>query len=277
LYIDCHAHVFFSPIPKEAITDDIIGEMPTPTIDFITKMITNAKEKGVSQIIGVISNPKDFQNYEKQLELENIIHVIGISRNHASENQTELITLLQKEIERKTPHAIGEIGLDYSCVFENITKDEKNILVKNQQELFRKQIRIAKELDIPIVVHAGYKDDKDIVEIIKQEQAYDVGGQIHGYITKKEFIKELLDMGFYFSIGYVHLIEDGLREIIDIIPLKQLLIETDSPYHLMESPKKFIYPEDIVFVTSEIAKLKDISNKILADQVMGNARNLFRF
>ncbi|NHJ40579.1 MAG: hypothetical protein FK731_11150, partial [Asgard group archaeon] len=92
MYIDCHSHVFFSPIPKEAIGDDITVEIPIPTIEFIMKMITNAKEKGVSQIIGVISNPNDFQNYEKQLKLENIIHVIGISRNHASENQTELIT-----------------------------------------------------------------------------------------------------------------------------------------------------------------------------------------
>ncbi|NHJ48408.1 MAG: TatD family deoxyribonuclease [Asgard group archaeon] len=277
MYIDCHAHVFFSPIPKEAIDDDIIGDIPTPTIEFITKMISDAKKKGVSHIVGAISNPNDLQNYKKQLELENIIHVLGISRNHASKNQTELIALLQKEIERKTPHAIGEIGLDYSYGFENIAEEEKDILVKNQQELFRKQIRIAKELNIPIVVHAGYKDDKDIVKIIKQERAQDVGGQIHGYMTKKELILELLDMGFYFSIGYMHLINDKLKEIIDITPMKQLLAETDSPYHLMVSPKKFIYPEDIVFVTNEIAKLKEMNIKTLTNQVMENARKLFRF
>lgn len=63
LYIDCHAHVFFSPIPTESIAADIIGEIPTPTIDFINEMISNAKNKGVTHIIGVISNPKDFPRY----------------------------------------------------------------------------------------------------------------------------------------------------------------------------------------------------------------------
>jgi len=92
LYIDCHAHIFFSPIPKEAVAkEDIIGEIPTPTTEFITKMIFNAREKGVSHIIGVISNPKDFPSYQKQLELEDIIHVIGISRSNASEDFSNMI------------------------------------------------------------------------------------------------------------------------------------------------------------------------------------------
>ena len=53
LYVDCHAHLFFSPIPAEAIDKDITGEIPTPNMDVISKMISNAKEKGVSYIVGV--------------------------------------------------------------------------------------------------------------------------------------------------------------------------------------------------------------------------------
>ena len=60
MYVDCHAHLFFSPIPAEAIDEDVTGEIPTPNMDFIGKMISNAKEKGVSHIVGVISNPIDF-------------------------------------------------------------------------------------------------------------------------------------------------------------------------------------------------------------------------
>lgn len=277
LYIDCHAHVFFSPIPTEGIDEDITGEIPTPTRDFINKMISRAREKGVSHIIGVISNPKDFPSYQKQLELENIIHVIGISRNNALEDHSNLISLLEKEIERKIPHGIGEIGLDYSYGFDKLNKHEKTTLKKKQQELFRKQIRIAKDFDIPIVVHAGYGLDKDIVEVIKQEQVQDVGGQIHGYMSKKELVSELLDMGFYFSFGYLHTREEELKKIVEITPLERILTETDSPYHLMESPKKFILPEDVVLVTHEIAILKEVDLKDFTHKVMKNARELFRF
>ena len=200
LYIDCHAHLFFSPIPAEAIDEDITGEIPTPNMDFIGKMISNAKEKGVSHIVGVISNPNDFSSYQEQLELENIIHIIGISRGHALEDQSYTTSLLEKEIERKIPHGIGEIGLDYAYGFDKLNEHEKNTIKKKQQG---SQIQIAKEIDVPIVVHAGYGTDKDIVKILKQEQAQDVGGQIHGYMSNEELVSELLDIGFYFSFGYI--------------------------------------------------------------------------
>lgn len=277
MYIDCHAHIFFSPFPKKAFAEDITGEHPTPTTEFINKMIYNAKEKGVNYIIGVISNPKDFSSYQKQLELEDIIHVIGISRNNASEDSSNMISLLQKEIERKIPHGIGEIGLDYSSGFDDLNEHELNTLKKRQQELFRKQIRIAKEINVPIVVHAGYGDDKDIVEIIKQERAQDIGGQIHGYMTNKELVSELLDMGFYFSFGYLHVTNEKLKKIIEITPLEQLLTETDAPYHLIEPPLRFILPEDVVLVTNEIAILKAVKIEVLTNHVMRNAKELFRF
>ena len=277
LFIDCHAHLFFSPIPIDTIDEDVIGEIPTPTLEFINKMFFNAKEKNVSHIVGVISNPNDFHSYQKQLELEDIIHVIGISRNNASKDHTNMISLLQKEIEIQTPHGIGEIGLDYSYGLDNLNEHEKNTFKKKQQKLFRKQIQLAKEIDVPIVVHAGYGDDKDILEIIKQEKAQDIGGQIHGYMSKKEVVSELLDMGFYLSFGYLHIKIEELRRIIEITPLEQILTETDSPYHLLESPKKFILPEDVVLVTEGIAIIKEVKTEDFANQVMKNARELFRF
>ena len=277
LYVDCHAHLFFSPIPAEYIDEDITGEIPIQTMDFINKMISNAKEKGVNHIVGVISNPNYFSSYHKQLELENIIHVIGIARNSALEDQSHMISQLEKEIERKLPHGIGEIGLEYLYGFDKLHENEKNTFKKRQRELFKKQIRLAKESDIPIVVHAGYGTDKDLVEILKQEQAQDVGGQIHGYMSNEDLVSELLDIGFYFSFGSIHIREEEFKRIIEITPLERILTETDAPYHLLESPKRFILPEDVVFIADEIAILKDIKPEIFATQVMRNARELFRF
>ena len=146
LYIDCHAHIYFSPIPEEAIDGDIIGEIPKPNKDFITRMISNAKEKGGSNIIGVISNPIDFPCYLEQLELENIIHIIGISRNNALKDHSHLIALLENEIERKFPHGIGEIGLEYSYGFDKLNETEKNSFMTKQQKLFRNKYDYQKKL-----------------------------------------------------------------------------------------------------------------------------------
>ncbi len=161
--------------------------------------------------------------------------------------------------------------------FDKLNKQEKNKFKIKQQELFAKQIRIAKEFDIPIVVHAGYGTDKDIVKILNQEHANDVGGQIHGYMSKENLVSELLDQGFYFSFGYIHPREEELKRIIEITPLERMLIETDSPYHLMESPKRFILPEDVILITKEIAKFKEIEPLDLANIVMKNSKALFNF
>ena len=104
-----------------------------------------------------------------------------------------------------------------------------------------------------------------------------MGAQIHGYMSKKDLVSELIDMGFYMSFGYLHPRDEELKKIIEITPLEQTLIETDSPYHLMEFPKKFILPEDVILVTKEIAHIKDINLEEFANQEVRNAKELFRF
>jgi len=277
MYIDCHAHVFFSPFKADVIDNDICREIPEPNIDFIIRMIHSAEKKGVNKIIGVISNPDDFPRYEEQLRFKNIGSVIGISRNHALKDQTHLLSLLRTEIDKSIPIGVGEIGLDYSYGFDTLSEQEKNIIKKKQQELYRRQIKLAREFEIPIVVHAGYKTDNDIVSIIKKEHAEEVGGQIHGYMSDRDLVGELLDLGFYFSFGYLHTRENDLKNIIEITPLERILTETDAPYHLMENPKQFILPEDIVLIVEEIANLKDVRVKYLASQVERNVKALFRF
>ena len=143
MYIDCHAHLFFSPIPTDAIDKDITGEIPQPTIDFISRMVSRARDKNLSYIIGVISNPSDFHSYEQQLKLEKIINVIGVSRNNALNDYSDMLSLLTTEIERKIPQGIGEIGLDYSYSVDKLNDKKQSLFIKNQKELFIKQIQIA--------------------------------------------------------------------------------------------------------------------------------------
>ena len=278
VFIDCHAHLFFRPIPSEAIKElKVDCEIPKPSKEFISRNIQNAKEAGVSHIVGVISNPNDFTRYTEQLALKNIIHVIGVSRDNATTDNTQNMIKLEKIINFSKPCAIGEIGLDYSNSYPKLNENDLASIKKRQQNLFRLQIQLAKEIDVPIVIHAGYGDDKDILAILKEENASEVGGQVHGYMSNKIVVKELLDMGFYFSFGYSHIQNKELKQIIEFTPLELLLIETDSPYHLMESPRKFILSEDVIAIYEGIAKIKDVEINLLANQVMYNAREIFSF
>ena len=95
--------------------------------------------------------------------------------------------------------------------------------------------------------------------------------------NKAPLVSELIDIGFYFSFGYIHSREDELKRIIEIMPLDRILTETDSPYHLMENPKRFILPKDVILITKEIAAIKEFELKTFINQVMKNARELFGF
>lgn len=277
MYIDCHAHILFRPIPAEAMDRDILGIIPTPDNETINNILSRAKYNRVKYIVGVISDPNLFSRYQEQLEMDNVIHIIGISRDHAQSDQSGLIKSLRATIDIKTPHGIGEIGLEYEYGLDMLADHEKKKAIDNQQQLLRKQIRLAKELKVPIVIHAGHGTDEDIVRILKQEQAQNVGGQIHGYMSDGKLVSELLGLGFYFSFGYAHTIEEELKQIIDIVPINRILVETDSPYHLFEYPKRFILPEDIGVIYDRVAAIKELNLEYLANQVVRNARVLFSF
>jgi len=261
-YIDCHSHIFFSPFPKDSFEGEITGEFPEPNMRFINKSIKDAEDVGVTHFIGVISNPNQYAFYQTQIEHQNIVNVLGISRNHAIENISTHLSNLKKTFENRIPHAIGEIGLDY-YFSEKLLKQYSEASIKSKQhELFRKQIQLAKDLDIPIVVHAGENTDEDILKILIEEKADDIGGQIHGYLTNPNIISELLDRGFYFSCGYYHTTEKGLIKVAQQLPLEQLLIETDAPYHLIADPTRFISQRDIIFIAQNPLNTKEDCSKL---------------
>lgn len=129
-------------------------------------------------------------------------------------------------IERLCAHekvvAIGEIGLDYH--WDTSPKDV-------QQRVFREQIRLAKRLKMPIVIH-NRDAHEDILRLLKEENAAEVGGVMHCYSGSWETAKQCLDMNFYISFGGPVTFKNAKvpKEVLAKVPLDRLLIETDSPY-----------------------------------------------
>ncbi len=118
--------------------------------------------------------------------------------------------------------AIGEIGLDYH--WDTSPKDV-------QQRVFREQIQLARQKKKPIVIH-NRDAHEDVVRILKEEDAKDVGGVMHCYSGSWETAKRCLDMNFYISFGGPVTFKNARvpKEVLANVPLDRLLIETDAPY-----------------------------------------------
>jgi TatD DNase family protein len=164
--------------------------------------------------------------------------------------------------------ALGEMGLDYHW-----DKSPKEI----QKEVFKKQIQLAREVNLPIIIH-NREATSDIVEILKEEGAAEVGGIMHCFSGSVETAKECLDMNFYISLGGPVTFKNAKKpkEVAEAVPLDRLLIETDCPY-LAPHPYrgKRNEPAFVKLVAEQIAELKGISYDEVAKATTENAKKLF--
>ena len=164
--------------------------------------------------------------------------------------------------------ALGEMGLDYYW-----DKSPKDI----QKEVFRKQIRLAKEVNLPIIIH-NRDATADIVEILKEENAGEVGGIMHCYSGSVETALECVEMNFYISLGGPVTFKNAKKpkEVAEAVPLDRLLVETDCPY-LTPHPYrgKRNEPAYVKLVAEQIAELKGLTFEEVAEETAKNAKKLF--
>jgi len=166
--------------------------------------------------------------------------------------------------------AIGEIGLDYYWVKEQEKRDL-------QKEYFKKQIKLANDLELPIVVH-NRDAFKDCLEIIRQNPPK-FGGVMHCYSGSVESLNELYKLGLYFGFGGTTTFTNARepKETATACPLDRLLVETDSPYltpHPYRGQEN--QPKYIRLVVEQIAKLKGCSVEKIEDITTENAKRLFK-
>lgn len=164
--------------------------------------------------------------------------------------------------------AIGEMGLDYHW-----DKSPKDI----QKEVFRKQIRLAKKVNMPIIIH-NREATEDIIEILQEEDAKEVGGIMHCYNDSAKYVQTCLDMNFYISLGGPVTFKNAHlpKEVAVEVPLERLLVETDAPF-LAPHPNrgKRNEPAYVKLVAEKIAELREISLEELSEKTTENALKLF--
>ncbi|MFN8673284.1 MAG: TatD family hydrolase [Candidatus Sericytochromatia bacterium] len=165
--------------------------------------------------------------------------------------------------------AIGEIGLDY---YWDTTPKEK------QHEVFKIQIELAKELNLPLIIHT--RDSlEDTIELLEENEANKVGGVFHCFSGDLAFAERCLRLGFYISFAgnITFKNANNLREVAKNIPLDKILIETDSPYLTpMPDRGKRNDPSYVIKVANQIAELKGLTVEEVAKQTFINAEKLFK-
>ena len=170
--------------------------------------------------------------------------------------------------EQPLTRGLGEIGLDYHYDFA-----PREV----QQEVFRHQIRFARQTRLPIVIHTR-EAEEDTFRILRDEGAGDVGGVFHCFTGDREVARRALDAGFHISLAGIVTFPRALelQEVAKVVPLDRLLVETDSPY-LAPVPHRGTRnePAYVVRVAEAVAALRRSSTEAIAAAALENFTRLF--
>ena len=238
--------------------------------DDLEEVIERARLNGVERVVVVGFDEKTIK---RAMELIDTYDFMYAAIGWHPVDAIDLTDSYLDWIEELTAHpkvvAIGEIGLDYHW-----DKSPKDI----QQAVFRRQIQLAKKLDLPIIIH-NREATEDVVAILEEEGAAEVGGIMHCFSGSPETAKRCLEMNFYISLGGPVTFKNAVKpkEVAKEVPLDRLLIETDCPY-LAPHPYrgKRNEPSYVKLVAEQIAELKGISFEEVARVTTENANRLFR-
>lgn len=203
-----------------------------------------------------------------------IYSICGISPNDIPQSEQQLwkdiaeISKIVKENKSKKLVAIGEIGLDYYW-----NKENKEL----QKQAFIKQIELANELELPIVIHSR-DASVDTIDIIRNNKVKKAG-IFHCCQLNQELVRQALELGYYISFAGPITFKNSKNapEIIKMVPMDRILIETDSPY-LSPEPNRGKRNDcrNVRYVAQKIADVKGLTVEEVAQKTYENAIRIFK-
>ncbi len=234
----------------------------------VSEVIKNANDNGVQKII-IPSVEEEY--FEKIIQIaenyDNVFCQLGLYPSEAQKWNDKIADKIRKLAQSKKVVAIGEIGLDYYW---------DKTYIEEQKNMFKAQIILANELNLPIVVH-DREAHKDSIEIVKE---YNKSSEIvfHCFSGSVEMMRECVKNNWYIALGGVVTFKNAkkMKEVAKEIPLEYLLLETDSPY-LTPVPYrgKENQPAYIKYVAEEIANLRNEPVEDIIKMTTKNAERVF--
>lgn len=233
------------------------------------ELLASLKENGVGHVVNVSASLDTCENTLDLIDKYDFIYgTIGVHPSETGQlKEGDEEKLRQWAVNSKVV-AIGEIGLDY--YYPEPSRE-------CQKLWFKKQIDIAKDLGLPLVIHSR-DAAADTLSIIKEEKAYECGGVIHCFSYEKEMAKQYIDMGFYLGIGGVVTFKNArkLKEAVEYAPIDKIVLETDCPY-LAPEPFRGKRNESsyIKYVAEQIGIIKNMSAKEVISITYENAKKMY--
>ena len=232
--------------------------------DNIEELVNELKEKNVIKVINCSTSIKSCKEI---LELSNktngfLLPALGI--HPETKNDFNRTDELEELIKNNKIIAIGEIGLDY--YWDKSNKEE-------QKNLFIKQLDLAEKYNLPIIIHT--RDSiQDCYDILKTRK---LKGVIHCFNGSKEMAREFIKLGYKLGIGGVLTFKNSKTyELIEELDLKDILLETDSPFLTPEPYRgKKNRPSNVYYVAKKIAEIKNIEINEVIKITTDNTISLF--
>ena len=236
------------------------------------ELLSSMQENGIEKIINIgcsIESCKSTLELTKQYPF--VYGAMGIHPSDIGDLNEDTFLWLKEQVKKEKVVAVGEIGLDYYW-------DKEEEVQKNQRIWFRRQLELAKESNLPVIIHSR-DAAADTMEIMKEAHVQGIKGVIHCFSYSKEQAQEYVKMGYYIGVGGVVTFKNGkkLKSVVEAIPLTSIVLETDCPY-LAPEPNRGKRNESayIQYVAEEIARLKGISVEEVLTQTEINAKQVYQ-
>jgi len=193
---------------------------------------------------------------------------VGVHPHEAKSLSDGGLKVLSRLCTHEKVVALGEIGLDFH--YEYSPRDI-------QRHWFKRQLELAAEINMPVVIHSRAADT-EVFETIEKSQVRK--GVIHCFPGDAALALKYVELGFYIGVGGVITFDEtnSLQEAVAAVPLDKILLETDAPY-LTPVPYRGKRNESphLIYVADEIAKIKGVSTEAVCTQTSKNVRALFNF
>lgn len=252
MLIDTHCHIYLQEFDEDR-----------------QEMLARAENEGIKFfLMPAIDQSCHHQMLEVEKEYpDKCLAMMGLHPCSVNKGYKDEMTIVERELAHRKYVAVGEIGLDF---YWDKTFTEEQYLA------FQWQIRLALEYDLPIVIHSR-NSINECIEAVKQNQQGKLKGVFHCFSGTIDQARQIIDLGFYLGIGGVVTFKNsGLDVVMKEIGLKNIVLETDSPY-LAPVPFRGKRNECsyLKYVTEKLSAIKDVSKKHIEEITSQNAKELF--
>lgn len=249
--IDTHAHLDFESYDADR-----------------PEVIERAKQAGVFKIINIGSSLAACQqNLELIKKYDNIYCTLGIHPENADELNLDVLKFFRENFDNPKVVGIGEIGLDTYV---------KNFPLDQQKAVFTKQLDLAVENSLPVVIHI--RDAfSEIMDILKKYDWHQHKAVIHCYSSSYRKVKNIIELGLYLSFTGIVTYDEGMQKAALEVPLERMMLETDSPFLAPEPERgERAEPRHVLEVAKKIAELKGVSLEEVAQKTTQTALDFFK-